>query len=81
MIDRKLKAMGFATAIVSDAELRVRESPIRLLVLLDENGLTPKFIGETDQSTIPWDRLVLIVTGRLSRKRVEFQERKPREAK
>ena len=78
LIDRKLKAIGFATAIVSDAELGIRESPpIRLRsVRIHENGLTPKFIGETDQSTIPWDRLVLIVTGRLSRKRVELQERK-----
>lgn len=78
LIDRKLKAMGFATAIVSDAELGIRESPpIRLRsVGVDKNGLTPKFIGETDQSTIPWGCLVLIVTGRLSRKRVELQERK-----
>jgi len=78
LIDRKLKAVGFATAIVSDAELGIRESPaIRLRsVRIDENGLTPKLIGETDESTIPWDRLVLIVTGRLSRKRVELQERK-----
>lgn len=77
LIDRKLKAMGFATAIVSDAELGIRESPLRLRsVRIDENGLTPKFIGETDESTIRWDRLALIVTGRLSRKRVELQERK-----
>lgn len=78
LIDRKLKAIGFATAVVSDAELKIRESPpIRLRsVRIDENGLIPKVIGETDQSTIPWHRLVLIVTGRLLRKRVELQERK-----
>ncbi|MCM3871309.1 MAG: hypothetical protein ND895_11545 [Pyrinomonadaceae bacterium] len=78
LIGRRLKVLGFETAIVPDADLQLRESPpIRLRsVSIDENGLTPKLIAEGDESQIPWSQLVLVVTGRLSRKRVELQERK-----
>ena len=78
LIERRLKALGFDTAIVSDADLELRESPpIRLRsVSIDETGLKPKLIVESDESQIPWSQLVLLVTGRLSRKRVELQERK-----
>lgn len=78
LIERRLKALGFETAIISDADLELRESPpIRLRsISIDENGLTPKLIVESDESQIPWSQLVLLVTGRLSRKRVELQERK-----
>lgn len=78
LIQRRLKAFAFDTRIVSDADLELREAPpIRLRsVSIDENGLTPKLIVESDESQIPWDQLFLLVTGRLSRKRVELQERK-----
>ena len=78
LIERRLKALGFETAIVSDADLQLPESPpIRLRsVGIDENGLTPKLIAEGDESQIPWRQLVLLVVGRLSRRRVELQERK-----
>lgn len=78
LIDRRLKAFGLETAIVSDADLALRESPpIRLRsISLDENGLTPKLIGESDGPQVPWSQLVLMVVGRLSRKRIELQERK-----
>jgi len=78
LIDRKLKDLAFETMIVSDADLELRESPpIRLRsVSINENGWTPKLIGESDEPEIPWSRLNLLVTGRLSRKRIELQERK-----
>lgn len=78
LVERRLKTLGFETAIVSDADLQLKESPpIRLRsVSIDENGLTVKLIAESDESQIPWNQLVLLVTGRLSRKRVELQERK-----
>jgi hypothetical protein len=78
LIERRLKALGVETAIVSDADLELRESPpIRLRsVNIDEIGLTPKLIVESDESKILWSHLVLLVTGRLSHKRVELQERK-----
>ncbi|MFN2512175.1 MAG: hypothetical protein ABR568_12125 [Pyrinomonadaceae bacterium] len=78
LVERRLKALAFETRIVSDAALELQESPpIRLRsVSIDGNGLTPKLIGESDESQIPWNQLVLLVTGRLSRKRVELQERK-----
>jgi hypothetical protein len=78
LIGRRLKALGLETTIVPDADLQLRESPpIRARsVSIDENGLTPKIIAEGDESQIPWSQLVLVVTGRLSRKRVELQERK-----
>jgi len=78
LVRRRLKAMGFETTIISDADLNFRESPpIRLRsVGIDEIGLTPKLIAEGDESQIPWSQLVLLVTGRLLRKRVELQERK-----
>lgn len=78
LIERRLKSLGFESAIVSDADLLLRESPpTRLRSLsIDDDGLTPKLIVEGDESQIPWNQLVLLVTGRLSRKRVELQERK-----
>ena len=78
LIERRLKVLGFDTKIVSDAALELRDAPpIRLRsVSIDENGLTPRLIVESDESQIPWAQLSLLVTGRLSRKRVEFQERK-----
>jgi hypothetical protein len=78
LIDRRLKILGFETAIVSDKDLELRESPpIRLRsVSLDKNGLTPQLIVESDESQILWSQFVLVVIGRLSRKRVQLQERK-----
>jgi hypothetical protein len=78
LIDRRLKVLGFETVIVSDKDLELRESPpIRLRsVSINESGLTPQLIVGSDETQIPWNQLVLIVTGRLSRKRVELQERK-----
>ena len=78
LIERRLKTLAFETRIVSDADLELRESPpTRLRSLsIDVNGFTPKLIVESDESQIPWRQLVLLVTGRLSRKRVELQERK-----
>jgi hypothetical protein len=78
LIDRKLSALGFETRIVSDSELQIRESPpIRLRsVGMDDNGLTPKLMAEGIESQIPWSQIILLVTGRLSRKRVELQEKK-----
>lgn len=78
LIGRRLKTLGIETAMVSDADLELRESPpIRLRsVSIDENGLNPKLIVESDEPQIPWSQFVLLVTGRLSRKRVELRERK-----
>ncbi|CAN5704532.1 hypothetical protein BH20ACI3_BH20ACI3_02890 [soil metagenome] len=78
LIDRRLKDLAFETVIVSDEDLEIRVSPPTRMrsVSINENGLTPKLILERDESQIPWSHLVLLVTGRLSRKRVELQERK-----
>lgn len=80
LIERRLKVLGFETVIVSDKDLELPESPpIRLRSLsINENGLTPQLIVGSDEPQIQWSQLVLIVTGRLSRKRVEMQERKRR---
>lgn len=78
LIERRLKALAFETRIVSDADLELQESPpIRLRsVNVDGDGFTPKLIVESDEPQIPWNQLVLLVTGRLSRKRVELHELK-----
>jgi hypothetical protein len=78
LIGRRLNVLGFETRIVSDADLELRESPpVRLRsISIDENGFTPKLIVESDESQIHWSQLVLLVTGRLSRKRVELHELK-----
>jgi hypothetical protein len=78
LIDRRLTALGFVMRIVSDSDLQIQESPpIRLRsVDMDENGLTPKLMAEGNEYQVPWGQIILIVTGRLSRKRVELQERK-----
>jgi hypothetical protein len=78
LVGRRLKTLGVETVVISDEDLQLRESPpIRLRsISIDENGLTPKLIAETVEPQIPWSGLVLLVTGRLSRKRIELQERK-----
>jgi hypothetical protein len=78
LVKSRLKALGLETAIVSDAELQILESPPTRLrsAAIDERGLTPKLIADSEESQIPWSHLVLLVTGRLSRKRIELQERK-----
>lgn len=78
LVNRRLEAMGLETVVVSDTELGFRDSPpihARALII-DEHGLTPKRIAETDAVHIPWSQLLVLVTGRLIRKRVESKERK-----
>ncbi|MGH9969527.1 MAG: hypothetical protein ACREBG_17260 [Pyrinomonadaceae bacterium] len=78
LVNRRLEALGLETTVVSDSDLAFRDSPplqVRALTI-DELGLTPKRIAETDVAHISWSQLLLVVTGRLFRKRVESKERK-----
>lgn len=78
-VTRRLKELALETAIISDQELGLKQSPIRLRALsFDENGLMPKKILQSEEPKIPWSHLVFMLTGRLSTQRVELRERKQR---
>ncbi|MGH9905460.1 MAG: hypothetical protein ACRD8U_07750 [Pyrinomonadaceae bacterium] len=78
-ISRRLKGVGLETTIISDQDLGLKESPVRLRALsFDENGFTPRRISQSEAPKIPWSHLFLVLTGRLSTQRVELRERKQR---
>lgn len=78
-VTRQLKALGLDTVIISDQDLGLKESPVRLRALsIDENGFTPRKISQSEEPQIPWSHLVLVLTGRLATQRVELRERKQR---
>lgn len=79
-VDRKLKALGLNTVIVSDRDLAINESPpVRVRALdIDETGVTSLPLAAENGMQIRWNQFVLLVTGRLLTKRIELKERKSR---
>lgn len=80
LVERRLKALGLTTEIVSDTDLALQESPpIRVRALaIDKSGVTAIPMAAEDGVRIPWQDFVLLVMGRLTTNRVELKERKGR---
>jgi len=78
LVTRRLEALGLQTRIISDEDLALKESPpVRLRAMtFDKVGLTPRRISDSEEYRISWNKLVLLVTGRLFNQRVEISERK-----
>jgi hypothetical protein len=80
LVDSRLKDLGMRTEVVADTDLALPTSPpirVRALIM-DETSVTAIPMGARAGIPIPWQDIVLIVTGRLTTSRVELKERKGR---
>jgi hypothetical protein len=82
LLERRLTALGLQVEIVSDEELAIeREPPRRVRKLeFDEAGLTGWGSAEGESSRFAWGEMVLIVVGRIFKRRIEVEERLKRGA-
>ncbi len=78
LIQQRMRTAQLASLIVADASLGLDPSlKLRALEFRDE-GLHAYQSPQAQPQKIPWDDFVLIVSGRLMRKRVELQEERKR---
>ena len=80
LVESRLKDLGLITEMVEDAQLGLPEFPpvrVRALIM-NETSVTAIPMGADAGITIPWQDVVLLVTGRLTTNRVELKERKGR---
>ncbi|HEX8457877.1 MAG TPA: hypothetical protein VF656_11315 [Pyrinomonadaceae bacterium] len=80
LVDGKLRGLGWPVEIVADAELRVEtdaQKRIRKLEL-GRDAVNGWSSAEGEGASVPWERVTLLVTGRIARKRVEVEERRGR---
>ena len=80
LVQRRLGAIGIETRIVAEAEPGTDAmGPIRVRALdIDEAGIYAYQTPESPAIHIPWSDFVLLVTGRLTVRRVELKEEKAR---
>jgi hypothetical protein len=80
LVNCKLESLGFDTMVVSDTDLGLKDSAAIHIRGADigENALTLRQIGGGEGIQVPWEEIVLLVTGRLVTKRVESAEQKGR---
>lgn len=78
LVQRRLRALGIDTQVVTDAELGVSETgPLRVRAIeISEDGLRLPSAPEKPDNLIAWHDLVLLVTGRLVSTRIELNEEK-----
>ena len=79
LIVERLSALGLDAVTVADAALAVDSSPparVRRLEFADEHLTAWMAGGQTESAR--WDELALLVTGRITSKRVEVEERRGR---
>ncbi len=80
IIEQGLGALGWQTRIVSDQDLAFAASPPRRLRTVDlrESDLLAHHISGSEETPIEWSAIVLVISGRLFSRQVEFRERKGR---
>ncbi|HMF55267.1 MAG TPA: hypothetical protein VK619_02815 [Pyrinomonadaceae bacterium] len=80
LVEERLKSSGLKLVIVPDEELAVEEVlPKRLRALrFDEDSLVAYPTSGAESSSMKWDEIALLVTGRLFNRRVEVEERRGR---
>lgn len=78
LVQRRIGELGIDTRIVQDAELGVEEmAPIKVRALeINDDGLRALATPEAQPIELGWPDLTLLVTGRLTVKRVELKEQK-----
>ncbi len=78
LVYRRLLGFGWPVEIVSDEELRVEtEGQKRIRKLeIGADALVGWSSAEAEGASVEWKRLTLLVAGRVSRKRIEVEERR-----
>jgi len=78
LVERKLRALGWRVEIVADEELAVEtQAPKRIRRLeMGADALAGWTSAESAAERVAWDRVVLLVAGRIGRKRIEVEERR-----
>jgi hypothetical protein len=82
LLERQLKGLGLNVEIVSDEELAVESDPPRRVrkIEFDEDGVTGLSVAGGESRRAAWGGIVLIVVGRIFKKRIEVEERLKRGA-
>jgi hypothetical protein len=77
LLERRLGALGLKVETVSDEELAIESEPPRRVRKLefDDAGLKGWSNADGEASRFAWDELLLIVAGRVFKKRIEVEER------
>ncbi|HEV2801995.1 MAG TPA: hypothetical protein VGW12_16085 [Pyrinomonadaceae bacterium] len=80
LVDRKLRGLGWPVEVVPDAELRVETEAQKRIRKLELGAQEVKgwSSAESESSSAAWERVTLLVLGRIARKRVEVEERRGR---
>jgi hypothetical protein len=82
LLERRLTTLGLDVEIVADEDLAVESQPPRRVrkIEFDEEGVTGLSVGSGESQRAAWGEIVLIVTGRIFKKRIEVEERLKRRA-
>lgn len=80
LVQRKLAEAGVESVVLSDAELGVSDDAITRVrsMTLSDAGFNAYQSPETPPMFIAWSGVALIVTGRVTTKRLEFKEQRAR---
>lgn len=80
LVQRKLAEAGVESVVFSDEELGVTGDAIKRVrsVTVSDTGMDAYQSPETSPVFIAWDDVALIVTGRVTTKRLEFKEQRTR---
>lgn len=78
LVERRLSALGCQVEIVADEDLGVEtHAPKRIRRLeIGADALTGWTSAESEAERVEWTDIVLIVAGRIARKRIEVEERR-----
>lgn len=78
LVEKRLGALGCQVEIVADEELGVETQPPKRIRRLEigAEALTGWPSAETDAERVEWTEIVLLVAGRIARKRIEVEERR-----
>jgi hypothetical protein len=78
LVERKLGALGCQVETVTDEELGVEtDAPKRIRKLeINSDALKGWTSAESEAARVEWREIALIVAGRISRKRIEVEERR-----
>jgi hypothetical protein len=82
LLERRLGALGLRVETVADEELAIESEPPRRVrkFEFDEDGLIGWSSSQGESGRFAWDALLLIVAGRVFKKRIEVEERVKRGA-
>lgn len=82
LLERRLKGLGLNVEVVADEELAVESEPPRRVrkIEFDEDGVTGLSVVSGESQRASWDEVVVIVVGRIFKKRIEVEERLKRRA-